>query len=119
MSGRGVGGGVAVRPNFTERVAELDRRERQAIAGGEWERLDEILQRQKALWRELRSVAEANEESQRAHEAREALRALYHVRRRNHGRIERCFADLKRRLAAAQAGSDARAGYRETAGLAA
>ncbi|MGC9319481.1 MAG: hypothetical protein ACP5KN_15725 [Armatimonadota bacterium] len=119
MSTGGVGGRVAQRSNFIARVQRLDRVEREAIAAGEWDRLDQILQQQKSLWRELLSVAEADEKSQRGRAAREALRALYRVRRRNHARIERCFADLKRRLVAAQAGADARAAYRGTAGMAA
>lgn len=111
-------GGEAVKGGLTQRVDELDRSEVTAIEAGDWERLDGILQQQRALWRELITMA-ADAGSQESQEAIIALRALYDVRRRNHELIERQLAELRSVLASAHAGSDAADTYRQTARYAA
>ena len=54
MPGSGAAeGGLNAPINAAEAVRELGRREREAIAAGDWGALDEILEAQKATWREL------------------------------------------------------------------
>lgn len=103
----------------TEFVEELGRTEREAIAAGDWDALDEILETQKALWRELAGDARRDDGSAESVAAAEALVALYEVRRRNHALLERSFAEMRRQLTIAHTGSGARSAYRRTSGRAA
>jgi len=112
-SGAAVHGDVAV-ASAAETVRELGRSEREAIAEGDWSALDEILEAQKALWQELLSVAHLDDGSDECLEAAQALAALHGVRRRNHALIERSFAEMRRKLTIAHAGSDAKGAYHRT-----
>lgn len=112
-------GGVTPKTPVADVVKELGRTEREAIAAGEWDRLEEILHAQKGIWRDLIDVARGDDGSHEAAEAADALVALYEVRRRNHALIERSFAEMRRRLTTAHAGSGARGAYRRSAGRAA
>ena len=94
-----------------ERVRELGRREREAISAGDWDALDETLEAQKTLWQELFAAAQREDDSEECREAAEALVVLYQVRRHNHALIEQSFAEMRRRLATAHAGSGARSAY--------
>jgi hypothetical protein len=100
-------------------VEELGRSEREAIEAGDWDALDSILESQKALWRELVGDARSDGDAGEPGAAADALVALYEVRRRNHALIERSFAEMRRRLTTAHAGSGARSAYRRTSGRAA
>ncbi len=106
-------GVVAIAP-AVETVRELGHSEREAIAEGDWSALDEILEAQKTLWQELLGVARLDDGSDECREAAEALAALHEVRRRNHALIERSFAELRRKLTTAHAGSDAKGAYQRT-----
>ncbi|MGI5817242.1 MAG: hypothetical protein ACOX9R_03975 [Armatimonadota bacterium] len=121
MPGAGAGkqGGVADAMTPAEAVRELGRVEREAIAAGDWDALDGILERQKAMWRELVESAEPDRISGTADAAGEALMALYEVRRRNHALIEQSLREMRRRLTVAHAGSGARSAYQLTSGRAA
>lgn len=99
-------------------VERLGREEREAIAAGDWTRLDEVLSEQKSLWRELTDLA-GGDSSEAAPVVAEALKLLYHTRRQNHALIERSFAEVRRQLLVAHAGSDARSAYLEAASRAA
>ena len=102
-----------------EMVEELGCAERQAIEAGDWDRLEEILNRQKALWRELLGDARRDDDSRECREAIDALGTLYEVRRRNHALIEHSFGELRRKLTTAHTGSGARSAYERTLGRAA
>lgn len=95
-----------------ERVERLDRAELEAIEAGEWEELDAILEAQKDLWRELVPMVRDGNGAD-GDEAREALIALYQMRRRNHARIEAVLVQMRRRLVSAHAAADGSARYRE------
>lgn len=113
MPGSGAAeGGLNAPINAAEAVRELGRREREAIAAGDWGALDEILEAQKATWRELIDDVNRRDESEQCRAATEALIALYEERRRNHALIERSFADLRRRLTTAHEGAGATSAYR-------
>lgn len=112
-------GGVIGQKPVADVVRELGRTEREAIAAGDWDGLEEILDAQKRIWRELIDDARRDDGSDEATEATDALVALYEVRRRNHALIERSFADMRRRLTTAHIGSGARNVYRRRAGRAA
>lgn len=121
MRGRGseTEGGVKVDGHAPEAlVEELGRRERDAIAESDWERLDEILEEQRTLWRRLTDLAGGDAATAPA-EVAAALKLLYRVRRQNHALIQRSFAEVRRQLATAHAGSGARSAYREASGRAA
>ncbi len=109
-SGAATESGVTV-GSHVETVGELGRREREAIAAGDWNTLDEILEAQKALWQELLAPARLDDGSEECREAAQALAALFEVRRRNHTMIERSFAEMRRKLTTAHAGSDAKSAY--------
>jgi len=112
-TGAAVCGDIAV-ASAAETVQELGRREREAIAEGNWSALDEILEAQKALWQELLGVAHLDDGSDECLLAAQALAALHDVRRRNHILIERSFAEMRRQLTTAHAGSDAKGAYQRT-----
>lgn len=95
-------------------MRELERRECEAISAGDWDALNETLEAQKALWYELLAAAQQEDDSEESREAANALTELYQVRRRNHARIEQSFAEMRRRLTVAHAGSGARSAYGRT-----
>jgi hypothetical protein len=100
-------------------IEELGRSEREAIAAEDWDGLEEILEAQKTLWRELIGDARRDDGSEEATAAADALIALYEVRKRNHALIERSFTEMRRKLTTAHTGSGARSAYRRTTGRAA
>lgn len=94
-----------------ETLDDMDRLEREAIAGDDWARLEEVLDQQTTLWQRLAGLAqEENDEATRI-TALAALRRLYEIRARNHGLIEQRTAKLKRELVTAQQGSAAQRAY--------
>ena len=86
-------GGLTVFGDGMRAVAELDRAEREAIEAGDWARLQHVLERQRALWRELTRAAGSD-----ANESVTALKYLYSVRRRNHQLIAARAEAMRRRL---------------------
>ncbi|MGD9494915.1 MAG: hypothetical protein AB7Y46_01270 [Armatimonadota bacterium] len=106
MSAGGEHGGVnAIESELLRRVADLDRAEREAIDGGRWDEVDDVIGAQKRLWRELMALAE---DEATADAAVEPLNALYRVRRRNHALIQHTCTELRRQLAVARAGAQRR-----------
>ena len=112
MSASGAAAESRVADCAVERVLELGRVERAAIAAEDWNALDEILEGQKALWRELLAAARGERLSHSAREAARALAALYEVRRQNHALLERSFSEMRRRLTTAHLGAGAHSAYR-------
>ncbi len=112
-------GRVADGDTPVEKIRALGRAEREAISANDWDGLEQILEQQKALWSQLLDDARRDDTSAECREAREALNALYEIRRRNHALIERSFGELRRRLTTAHTGSGAKSAYYRTSGRAA
>lgn len=94
-----------------EEVAELDRLEREALAGDDWVELELVLERQKAMWKRLAPLAQEGVEEATRTAALEGLRRLYEARARNHRLIEQKTAALKQKLMEARLASAAGRAY--------
>ncbi len=101
-----------------ELVEGLSRDERRAIAEGDWSELEEILERQRALWQKLTDRT-SDGPAGAPPEIAAALKMLYRVRRQNHALIERSFAEVRHQLSVARTGTGARHAYLDAASRAA
>lgn len=100
-------------------MAELDRRERQALAGDDWAQLEEVLELQKSMWKRLAPLAQEGVEEATRMAALEGLRRLYEARARNHRLIEQKTAALKQKLMEARVAGAAGRAYEQIERMAA